>query len=173
MSSYSLSGYLYYAIFIDDYSRKTWIYFLKAKSEIFSKLQKFKALVEKQTGKQIGILRTDNGGEFESHSFDDFCKEEGIKKQLSIPYNPQQNGVVERKNRTIYEVAKAMMFDQDLPNSLWAEATRTTTYLQNRCPHATLKDKTPEEMFTREKPEVGHVRIFYCPVYPHSKRKED
>ena len=78
----------HYAIFIDDLSRKTWIYFLKAKSETFSKFQEFKALVEKQTGKRIRILRTDNGGKFESHSFDDFCKEEGIKRQLSVPYNP-------------------------------------------------------------------------------------
>ena len=118
MSSPSLSGYLYYVIFIDDYSRKTWIYFLKTKGETFGKFQEFKALVEKQTSKNIYALRTDNGGEFESHYFDGFCKEEGIKRQLIVPYNPQQNGVVERKNRTICEAAKAMMFDQDLPNSL-------------------------------------------------------
>ena len=68
-------------------------------------------MVEKQTGKRIRILRTDNGGKFESHSFDDFCKEEGIKKQLTIPYNHQQNRVAERKNKTICEASKAMMFD--------------------------------------------------------------
>jgi hypothetical protein len=62
-----------------------------------------------------------------------------------VSYNPQKNGVVERKNRTICEVAKEMMFDQDLPNSLWAEATSTAVYIQNKCPHAILKDKTPEE----------------------------
>jgi len=70
---------------------------MKQKSEIFSKFQEFKALVEKQTGKNIRILRTDNGGEFESHHFEDFCKEAGIKRQLTVPYNPQQNGVAREK----------------------------------------------------------------------------
>jgi hypothetical protein len=90
-----------------------------------------------------------------------------------MPYNPQQNGVVERKNRKICEAAKAMMFDQDLPNSLWAEATSTVVYIQNMCPHAILKDKTPEEVFSGIKPEVGNLRIFGCPVYiyvPKEKR---
>ena len=93
MSSPSLSGYLYFVIFIDDLSRKTWIYFLKAKNETFYKFQEFKALVEKQTGKCIRVLRTDNGGEYESRQFEDYCKEHGIKRQLTVPYNPQQNGI--------------------------------------------------------------------------------
>jgi transposase InsO family protein len=89
MSSPSLNGCLYYAIFIDDFSRKSWIYFLKAKNETFSKFLEFKELIENQTGKHICAMRTDNGGEFESHQFDDFCKEVGIKRQLIVPYNPQ------------------------------------------------------------------------------------
>jgi hypothetical protein len=84
-----------------------------------------------------------------------------------VPYNPQQNGVAERKNRTICEAMKAMMFDEDLPNYLWAEATSTSMYVHNRCPHATLKDKTPGEVLLGIKPEVGHLRIFGCPVYIH------
>ena len=118
--------------------------------------------MEKKTGKYICILRTNNGGEFESRHFEDFCKEAGIKRQLTVPYNPKQNGVAERKNKTICEAAKAMMYDIDLPVSLWAKATRTAVYIQNRCPHAILKDKTLEEIFTGEKPEVGHLRIFGC-----------
>ena len=100
MSSPSLNGCLYYVIFIDDFSRKSWIYFLKAKNETFSKFLEFKALIENQTEKDIRALRTNNCGEFESHQFDDFCKEVGIKRQLTVPYNPQQNGIAERKNRT-------------------------------------------------------------------------
>jgi hypothetical protein len=91
---------------------------------------------------------------------------------LTVPYNPQQNGVAERKNKTICEAAKAMMFDQDLPNSLWAEATSTTVYIQNRCPHAILKEKTPEEVFSGIKPKVGHLRIFGCPVYIHVPKEK-
>jgi transposase InsO family protein len=97
---------------------KCWIYFLKAKSDTFDKFKEYKAFIEKQTGKHIRTPKTDNGGQFESLQFEDFCKEAGIKRQLTVPYNPQQNGVVERKNRTICEAAKAMMFDQDLSNFL-------------------------------------------------------
>ena len=93
MSSPSLSGYLYYVIFIDDYSRKTWIYFLKAKNETFYKFQEFKDLIEKQTGKHIRVLITDNGGEYESHHFEYYCKQQEIKRHLTVPYNPQQNGI--------------------------------------------------------------------------------
>ena len=89
MSAPSLSVYLYYVLFIDDFFRRSWIYFLKAKNETFNKFQEFKALIENQIGKHVRALRTDNGGEFESHQFDDFCQEEGIRRQLVIPYNPQ------------------------------------------------------------------------------------
>ena len=91
---------------------------------------------------------------------------------MIVPYNPQQNGVAERKNKTICEAVKAMMFDQDLPNSLWEKATSIVVYIQNRCPHAILKDKTPEEVFSRIKPEVGHLRIFGCPVYIHVPKEK-
>jgi transposase InsO family protein len=110
-------------------TQECWIHFLKAKSDTFYKFKKNKAFIEKQTGKHIKSIRTDNGGEFESLQFEDFCKSAGIKRQLIVPYNPQQNGVVERKNRTICEAAKAMMFNQDLPNSLWTEATSTAMYI--------------------------------------------
>ena len=95
MQTTSLSGYSYYASFIDDYSRKTWIYFLKKKDEVFERFKEFKALVENLSEKKIKILRSDNGGEFTSNEFNDLCKESGIKRELTIPYNPQQNGVEE------------------------------------------------------------------------------
>ena len=93
MSSTSLSGFEYYITFIDDFSRKTWIYFLKAKSEVFEKFKEFKALIENLSDKKIKILRSDNGGEYTSKEFDAFCKYVGIKRELTTPYNPQQNGV--------------------------------------------------------------------------------
>jgi hypothetical protein len=103
--------------------------------------------VENQTGKKIRVLRSDNGGEYTSKDFNDFCREAGIKRELTIPYNPQQNGVAERKNRSIVGAAKAMIHDQDLPMFLWAEACNTTVYVQNKSPHKVLEDKTPEEAF--------------------------
>jgi transposase InsO family protein len=76
--------------------RKTWIYFMKTKDEVFSRFQEFKALVENQTGKKMKVPRSDNGGEYTSKEFDSFCKEAGIKREFIVPYNPQQNGVAER-----------------------------------------------------------------------------
>jgi transposase InsO family protein len=111
ISTSSLDGHVYYVIFIDDFSRKSWVYFMKSKNETFKNFHEFKALIENQTETHIRILRSNNGGEYESHQFEDFCKEEAIKRQLTVPYNPQQNGVAERKNITICEAAKAMMCD--------------------------------------------------------------
>ena len=106
MQTTSLSGYVYYASFIDDYSCKTWIYLLKKKDEVFERFKEFKALVENLSKKKVKILRSDNGGEFTSSEVNEYCKEVGIKRELAIPYNPQQNGVAERKNRSIMEVVK-------------------------------------------------------------------
>jgi hypothetical protein len=111
MSSASLNGFLYYVTFIDDFSRKSWIFFMKTKGRVFQRFQEFKALVENQTRKKIKVLRSDNGGEYTSNEFNDFCAREGIKREVIVPYNPQQNGVVERKNRAIVGVARAMLHD--------------------------------------------------------------
>jgi transposase InsO family protein len=111
ISATLLSGYVYYVSFIDDFSRKTWIYFLKYKSKVFNKLKELKALVENLSEKKIKTLRLDNGGEFTSYEFKAFCKEVGIKRELSTPYNPQQNGVVKRKNLKIMVVVNSMIHD--------------------------------------------------------------
>jgi hypothetical protein len=139
----SLGGYSYYVIFIDDYSRKTWLYLLKTKDEVFNKFQDFKEEIENLTNKKIKTLRTDNGGEYTSKEFVAFCKSVGIRRELIVPHNPQQNGVVERKNGSIEETIKALLNDQCLSMFLWGEATMTTIYVQNRSPHRILKDMTP------------------------------
>ena len=139
MQTTSLSGYSYYTSFIDYYSRKTWIYFLKKKDEVFEIFKEFRALIENLSDSKINILRLDNGGEFTSNEFNDFCKEAGIKSNLTIPYNPQQNGVAERKNRSIMEAVKSMIHDQDLPMYLWEEAARTSVYLWNKISNSALR----------------------------------
>ena len=108
-----MGGYYYYVIFIDDYSLKTWLYFLNSKEseEVLYKFKEFKAQVENLSGNKIKILRLDNGGEYTSIDFSYFSKEAGIKREYNVPYNPQQNGVAERKNKTIIEAAKAMIDD--------------------------------------------------------------
>jgi hypothetical protein len=173
MSSASLTGSLYYVVFIDDFSRKSWIFFMNTKEQVFSRFQEFKALVENHTGKKIRVLRSDNGGEYTSKEFMDFCAGEGIRRELTVPYNPQENGVAERKNRAIVGAARAMLHYQGLPLFLWAEACYTAVYLQNRSPHKVVGSMTLEEDFSGKKPEVGHLRIFGCITYsyvPSEKR---
>jgi hypothetical protein len=142
MPSTSLSEYVYYVSFIDDYSCKTWVYLLKSKDEVLGKFKEFKALVENISERKIKILRSNKGGEYNSNEFGIFCRYVGIKRELTTPYNPQKNCVAEIKNRTIMEVVKTMIHDQDLPMHLWAEATRTTIYVQNILSHSALGFKT-------------------------------
>ena len=86
---------------------------------------------------------------------------------MTTPYNPQKNGVIERKNRTIMEVERTMLHDQDLPMHLWEEASKTTVYVQNHTANRVLENKTPEEVFFGKKPKVSHLEIFGCIVYIH------
>jgi transposase InsO family protein len=167
MSSISLCGYKYYVTFIDDHSRKTWVYFMKTKDEVFSRFQEFKALVENQTSRKIKTLRSNNGGEYTSKAFKDLCARTGIKRELTNPYNLHQNRAAERKNMAIVGIAKEMLYNQDLPRLLWAEACNIAIYIQNKSPHKVLWRKTLEEVFTERRPEVGHFRIFGCLVYCH------
>jgi hypothetical protein len=163
----SLGVSIYYVMFIDDFSRKTWLCLLKTKDEVFRKFQEFKVEVENLTDKKIKLIRSNNGGEYTSKELVSFCKEVGIRRELIFPHNPQQNGVVERKHRTIEESVKEMMNDQNLSMFLWGEETMTVVYIQNRSPHRILKNMTPEEAFSRKKPSVEHLRIFGCLIYIH------
>jgi hypothetical protein len=139
----SLGKSMYYVLFIDDFSRKTWIYFLRKKSEVFDRFKEFKSLVENQTEKQIKVLRTDNGGEFCGNEFEEFCKKYGIERKKTTPYTPQHNGVVERMNRTLMEKARCMLSGAEIGQEFWAEAVGTACYLVNRSPSSMLGDKTP------------------------------
>jgi transposase InsO family protein len=121
------------------------------------------------------VLRLDNGGEYTSQDFNDFCSEAGIKTEYIVPYNPQQNGVTKRKNRSIEEEEqiKAMIHDQHLPMFLWAEASITAVYVQKKSPHKTLRNMTLEEAFTGVKLEVAHFRIFGCPIHSCTQGEND
>jgi hypothetical protein len=111
LSATSLIRYVYYVSFIDDFSRKTWIYFLKNKDKVFSKFKEFKVLVENLSKRKIKVLTYDNGGEFTSGEFKQFCREDGIKRELSTPYNPQQKWCC-RKKGTIEYCSTTQVFQQ-------------------------------------------------------------
>ena len=116
----SNGGKRYIITFIDDFSRKTWVYFLQAKSDAFEAFNII--MVEKEAGSQIKVLRTDRGGEYNSQEFVIFCESNGIKRQLTAAYTPQQNGVCERKNRTIINMVHSLLTRSSVPKSFWPEA---------------------------------------------------
>jgi hypothetical protein len=167
MSAVSIGGFIYYVSFIEEYSRRTSIYFMKNKDEIFSWFQEFKALMENHTGRKLKVLRSKNGGEYTSSSFKDFWVYSGIKRDLIVSYKPQQNGVSKRKNKSIVGEAKAMLHDQFFPMFLWDEVCNIVVYLQNKSLHKVLGRMTLEEAFIGNKPNIGHICIFGFLVYNH------
>ncbi|KAM1262144.1 hypothetical protein ACFX2G_027916 [Malus domestica] len=168
MQNDSLAGNKYFMLLVDDCTRMMWVYFLKYKSDALICFRKFKSMVELQSGFKIKCLRSDRGGEFTSCEFNKLCEDAGIQRQLSMAYTPQQNGVVERKNRAVVEMAKAMLHDKGLPYYLWAESVLTAVYILNRCPTRALGEVTPFEAFSGRKPGIAHLRIFGCLCYVHT-----
>jgi hypothetical protein len=123
--------------------------------------------VENQSRKRIKVLQSDNGGEYSSRQFVEFRAQHGIRRQMTIPYNPQQNEVAERKNWAITGATRSMLHDQSFLLYLWVEARATRIYLQNRIPHRILGKKTHEEAFTDRRLDVEHNRIFGCSTFSH------
>lgn len=172
---HSFGGNKYFISFIDDFSRKVWVYFLKEKSAALTVFKQFKSLVENERKCKIVTIRSDRGGEYTSNSFQEFCREHGIHHQLTTSYTPQQNGIVERKNRTILDMTRTLLNEKKLPKQFWAEVVACSVYLLNRCPTKSVRNMTPQESWSRYKPSVGHLRIFGCIAYaqiPESKRKK-
>lgn len=167
MENKSIGGARYFLLFVDDYSRMVFIYFLKTKDQVIDCFKEFKAMVENQLVKKIKVIRSDNGLEFCNANFNNFLKQNGIIHQLTNPYTPEQNGMVERMNRTVVEKARCMIFDAKLDMKFWAEAANTAVYLINRSVSSGLVDKTPFEMWYGKKPDVSNIRIFGSDVMVH------
>ena len=168
----------YVFVLIDDCSRYMWTILMKEKSEAFIKFKRFKVMIEQETGSSIKTFRSDRGGEFNSQEFQEFCSESGIKRHLTAPYSPQQNGVVERRNRTLLEMTRSILKHMEVPNWLWGEAVRHSTYLINRIATRTLVLKTPYESFKKKRPNIEHLRVFGCVGYvkitrPHLRKLDD
>jgi hypothetical protein len=172
MRNQSIGGAWYFATFTDDFSRHTTVYFLKTKDEVFEKFKEWQRLMEKQTGKEVKVFRTDGGGEYTSKRFEAYLASCGIRHEISAPYTPQQNEVAERGNRSIVEKARSMMHARDVPINLWAEAVSTAVFLKNRSPTRALEGKTPEEAFTGEKPSVANLHVFGCKAHVHVPKEQ-
>ena len=127
----SLGGSTYYITFIDDSSRKVWVYFLKNKFDVFETFKKWKAIVETETGLKVKCLRPDNGGEYIDGRFSEYCVAQGIRMEKTIPRAPQQNGVTGYMNKTLNEHARSMRLHAGLPKTFWADVVSTAAYLIN------------------------------------------
>ncbi|KAJ9541256.1 hypothetical protein OSB04_027762 [Centaurea solstitialis] len=145
----------YCLVIIDDYSRFTWVFFLRTKDETSGLIKPFVIRIENQAGLRVKVNRSDNGTEFKNADLNSFCEEKGIERQYSAPRTPQQNGVAERRNRTLIEAARTMLADSKLSITFWAEAVNTACYVQNRVLVVKSKGKTPYELFKKKKPFIG------------------
>ncbi|KAL2228761.1 UNVERIFIED_CONTAM: Retrovirus-related Pol polyprotein from transposon TNT 1-94 [Sesamum indicum] len=161
----SLGGSTYYMTFVDDSTRKVWVYFLKRKSDAFDTFRRWRALVENETGLQVKCLRSDNGGEYSSEGIKNYCADHGIRMQKTVPGTPQQNGVAERMNRTLNERARCMRLKSGLPKMFWADAVNTAAFLINRGPSVPLNNRIPEEVWSGKKVDLSFLRTFGCSAY--------
>lgn len=172
------AGNSYFLLLVDDYSRYMWLTLLKHKDEAAQAIQRFKARTEIESGNKLGTLRTDRGGEFTAHTFAAYCADQGVARQLTAPYSPQQNGVVERRNQSVVSTARSLLKAKGMPGRFWGEAVTTAVYLLNRSPTKSLDNKTPFEVWHGFTPNVQYLRTFGCvahvkPTKPHQSKLED
>ncbi|WVZ01025.1 hypothetical protein V8G54_027094 [Vigna mungo] len=170
-SEKSLGGAQYFVTFIDDHSRNLWVYPLKRKDEVLRIFKEFHTSVERETGKKLRCLRSDNGEEYRG-PFEHYCKAHGIRHEKVPPKTPQMNGVAERFNRTIAEKVRSMLSHAKLPKSFWGEAVVTTADLINLSPLRPLNGKIPEEVWSGKKASYRNLRVFGCKASVHIPKDE-
>ena len=161
----SMAKKKYCLVIVDDYSRFVWTFFLHSKDEAAEEIMNFVTFVEKQYSLPVKCVRSDNGTEFRNSTLNDFYTSKGIKRQFSIPRTPQQNGVVERKNRTLIEAARSMLADSGLPLTFWAEAINTACYVQNRILVNKRHMKTPYGVLHKIAPLISFFKAFGCQCF--------
>src|ERR1044072_7930185 len=161
----SISGKKYGLVIVDDYSRWTWVKFLRSKDESHSVFSIFCTQVQNEKNCKIVKVRSDHGGEFENKDFENLFDSNGISHDFSCPTTPQQNGVVERKNRTLQEMARTMIQETDMAKHFLAEAVNTTCYIQNRISIRPILNKTPYELWNNKKPNISYFHPFGCTCY--------
>ncbi|GJY41599.1 putative ribonuclease H-like domain-containing protein [Tanacetum coccineum] len=160
----SLMKKMYCLVVTDDYSRFSWVFFLATKDETSEIIKIFISGIENLIDLKVKVIRCDNGTEFMNKVMNQFCEMKGIKREFSVARTPQQNGVAERKNRTLIEAARTMLADSKLPTTFWTEAVNTACYVQNKVLVIKPHNKTPYELFLGRKPALSFMRPFECPV---------
>ncbi|GKB71114.1 putative ribonuclease H-like domain-containing protein, partial [Tanacetum coccineum] len=160
----SLMRKSYCLVVTDDFSRFSWVFFLTTKDETSGILKTFITEIENQLDHKVKVIRCDNGTEFKNSIMNQFCEMKGIKREFSVARTPQQNGVAERKNRTLIEAARTMLVDSKLPTTFWAEAVNTACYVLNRVLVIKPHNKTPYELIRGRPPLIDFMKPFGCPV---------
>src|SRR5438132_1687938 len=168
----SIGSNKYDFVIVDEYSRFTWVFFLQDKSEVQETFKKFARRAQNKFEVKIKRIRSDNGSDFKNTSIEELLDEEGIKHEFLAPYTPKQNGVVERKNRTLIEAARTMLDEYKTSDQFWAEAVNTACHAINRLYlHKTMKE-TAYEILTGNKPKVHYFRVFGSKCFILNKKSK-
>jgi transposase InsO family protein len=162
----STNAFRYYLVFVDEFTKFTWVYLLKHKSDTFHTFTQFQAMVHTQFSLLIKTIRTDCGGEFTSNQFNQFCASKDMIHQVSCPHTPQQNGVAERKHRHLVQCALALLSQSTLPMSYWSYAISTAAHLINKLPTPNLSNKSPWETLYHTLPDFTYLKTFGCQCFP-------
>jgi transposase InsO family protein len=158
---------------VDDFTRYTWVAFLVDKSDVFDTFKEFIKRVQNEFEITIKKVRSDNGSEFKNIRIDELCDEYGIRHQFSAKYTPQSNGLVERKNRTLIDMARSMLSEYNVSHSFWAEAINTACFYNNRLYCHQFLEKTPYEILNGRKPNIAYFQVFGCKCYILFEKKCD
>jgi transposase InsO family protein len=170
----SESGYRWYIIFVDDFSRMTWLYLLKSKEEVKEIFRIFITMIKTQFEKNIKVVRSDNGTEYINHEVQTIFQNGGIVHETSCVGTPQQNGVAERKNRHILEITRALLIENGVPNKFWDHAVTFAIYLMNRTSTQVNNFETPLEVFSTHLKLTSLLnlapKVFGCTVYAYLQK---
>ncbi|KAJ9544564.1 hypothetical protein OSB04_024271 [Centaurea solstitialis] len=161
----SIAGMKYTLVIVDEYSRYTWVFFLRSKSDAPEEIILFVRKMERLNNLTVRSIRSDHGTEFKNSTLETFFDQKGISQNFSSVRTPQQNGVAERRNRTLIEAARSMLSEANLATQFWAEAVNTACYTQNRSLIVKRFRRTPYELFRNRKPSIEHLHIFGCVCY--------
>ncbi|GJW85414.1 putative ribonuclease H-like domain-containing protein [Tanacetum coccineum] len=160
----SINHKTYCLVITDDFSRFSWVFFLRTKDETSGILKDFIRQIENQLNKKVKTIRCDNGTEFKNRDMIELCGSKGIKKEYSNARSPQQNRVAERKNKTLIEATSTILADSFLPNTFWVEVVSTACYVLNRVLVTKPQSKTPYKLTTGKIPIISYIRAFGCHV---------
>ena len=160
----SIGGNKYGFVIVDDFTRYTWVFFLVDKSDVFATFKTFIKRFHNEFETTIKKVRS-NGSEFKNTRIDELCDEFGIRHQFLAKYTPQSNGLVERKNRTLIDMAISMLSEYNVSQSFWAKAINMACYCSNRLYCHLLKEKTPYELLNGIKPNTAYFWVFGCKCY--------